>query len=97
MRFKERLEASARSAARRPRLTAATVLVLALAGGLLALGLKPSAATSTFVSKSSASYRATQQDYRHFGGDAVVILVREALPNLVLSSDLGVLSELEAC
>ena len=97
MRVKERLEALARQAARRPVLTVGIVLALAIAGGLLALGLRPSAATDTFVSRSSPTFQATDRDYRNFGGDAVVILIRESLPNLVQSADLGVVSELEAC
>ncbi len=97
MRVKERLEALARQAARRPVLTVAIVLALAIAGGVLALGLRPSAATDTFVSRSSSTFKATDQDYRNFGGDAVVILIRESLPNLVQTADLGVVSELEAC
>jgi uncharacterized protein len=97
MRVKERLEALAKQAARRPVLTVGIVLALAIAGGLLALGLKPSAATDTFVSRSSSTFKATEQDYRNFGGDAVVILIREPLPNLVQTADLGVVSELEAC
>ena len=66
----ERLEGLARVAARRPVLTVAIVLALAIAGGLLALGLKPSAGSDTFVSRSSSSFRATDDDHRHFGGDA---------------------------
>ena len=97
MRFKERLQALARHAARRPWVTIGVVLAVAAAGGILALGLKPSAATSTFVSTSSASYRATQADYAHFGGNAVVILVREPLPQIVETNDIATLSELEAC
>ncbi len=69
--MKERLEGLARAAARRPVLTIAIVVAAAIAGGILALGLKPSTGTDTFVSSSSASYRATADDHRHFGGDAV--------------------------
>ncbi|HEX3978250.1 MAG TPA: MMPL family transporter [Solirubrobacteraceae bacterium] len=85
------------AAARRPILTVGIVLALALGGGLLALGLRPSAGIDTFVSSSSASYKATTDDERHFGDDAVVILIRESLPNLVETKDLGTLTELEAC
>ncbi|HXD66680.1 MAG TPA: MMPL family transporter [Solirubrobacteraceae bacterium] len=85
------------AAARRPILTVGIVLALALGGGLLALGLRPSAGIDTFVSSSSASYKATADDQRHFGDDAVVILVRESLPNLVETKDLGTLTQLEAC
>ncbi|MGZ4178190.1 MAG: hypothetical protein ACXVUX_18410, partial [Solirubrobacteraceae bacterium] len=85
------------AAARRPILTVGIVLALALGGGLLALGLKPSAGIDTFVSSSSSSYRATADDQRHFGDDAVVILIRESLPNLVETKDLATLTQLEAC
>ncbi len=97
MRLKERLEALARMAARRPRTALAVTVALALIGGVLALGLQPSAATSTFVSSSSASYGATQADYRHFGGDAIVVLIREPLTDLLETADLGRLSQLEGC
>jgi hypothetical protein len=85
------------AAARRPILTVAVVLALALGGGLLALGLKPSAGIDTFVSSSSPSYRATADDERHFGDDAVIILIRESLPDLVQTGDLVTLTRLEAC
>src|SRR6201994_1986339 len=85
------------AAARRPILTVGIVLALAIGGGLLALGLRASAGIDTFVSASSPSYRATVDDERHFGDDAVVILIRESLPNLVETKDLATLTQLEAC
>jgi uncharacterized protein len=85
------------AAARRPVLVVAVVLALAIAGGILALGLKPSAGTDTFVSRSSPAFRATAGDQRHFGDDAVIILVREKLTNLVETKDLATITELEAC
>jgi hydrophobe/amphiphile efflux-3 (HAE3) family protein len=97
MTVRERFERLARAAAGRPVLTLGVVLALALAGGALALSLKPNAGSDTFVSRSSASFRATQDDHRHFGADAVVILIREPLTNLVQTKDLAVVSELEAC
>jgi hypothetical protein len=90
-------ERISRVATRRPALVVSLVLVLALGGGLLALGLRPSAGTDTFVSKSSATYRATADDQRHFGDDAVIILVREKLTNLVQTKDLATITQLEAC
>jgi len=95
--MKERLEGLAGIAARRPALTVAIVLAVALGGGILALGLKPSAGSDTFVSRSSSSYQASQQDHEHFGGDAVVILIRESLPDLVETKDLATETMLEAC
>ncbi len=84
-------------ATRRPALTVAVVLAAALGGGLLALGLRPSAGSDTFVSRSSASYQATNDDHQRFGGDPVIVLVREPLTNLVETQDLGIITELEAC
>jgi uncharacterized protein len=95
--MKERLEGLARIAARRPALTVAIVLAAALGGGILALGLKPSAGSDTFVSRSSSSYQASQQDHEHFGGDAVVILIKEPLTDLVETKDLATETMLEAC
>jgi len=82
---------------RRPLLTIALVAVLGLGGGVLALGLRPSAATDTFVSASSASYRATVQEQRQFGSDAVAVLVRAPLTELLKPAQLTALTELEAC
>jgi uncharacterized protein len=97
MKLKERLEGLARVAARRPVLTLSVVLGLALGSGLLALGLKPSAGSDTFVSRSSSSFQATDQDHREFGGDAVVILIKEPLTDLVQAKDLATVTFLEAC
>jgi predicted RND superfamily exporter protein len=90
-------ERLAGGAARRPVLTVGIVLALALAGGLAALGLRPSAGIDTFVSPSSPSYRATAADERHFGDQAVIVLIHESLPDLLETKDLGTLSQLEAC
>jgi hydrophobe/amphiphile efflux-3 (HAE3) family protein len=90
-------ERSCGAAARRPGLVVAIVGALAIAGGILALGLKPSAGTDTFVNRSSPAFRATADDQRHFGDDAVIILVREKLTNLVETRDLPTITRLEAC
>src|SRR5205085_4047160 len=95
--MKERFEGFARAAARRPFVTLGVVAAVALGGALIALGLRPDAGTDTFVSGSSASSRATQDDHQHFGGDAVVVLIREKLTNLVETKDLAAVSQLEAC
>jgi hydrophobe/amphiphile efflux-3 (HAE3) family protein len=91
------LERLARAATGRPAVTLGIVLALALGGGVLALRLQPNTATDTFVSSSASSYKASQDDDQHFGGDPVVILIRESLPNLVETKDLGTVTELEAC
>ena len=90
--MKERLQRLAVGAAHRPVLTVVVTVTLALAGTLLALGLRPSAGSDTFVSRSSDTFQATDQDHRLFGGDAVVILVREPLTDLVQTKDLATIS-----
>ena len=85
------------AAARVPLVTVAVVAALSLAGGLLALSLKPSVADNTLVSSSSAGYQATEADDREFGGDAVIVLVRTPVSDLVESDDLVTISRLEAC
>jgi uncharacterized protein len=84
-------------AAFRPRRVLAGATVLAVAGAVLAFGLRPSTGVDTFVSRGSADARATQVDARQFGGDAVVVLVREPLTELLETSDLEVVSRLETC
>ncbi len=85
------------AAARRPRLVVAVAIVLGLAGAALALRLKPTAATSTFVSSSSSEYRDTQAFYENFGEEPVEVLVKGDLQQLVLSEDLQRLVGLEGC
>ncbi|HYB23634.1 MAG TPA: MMPL family transporter [Solirubrobacteraceae bacterium] len=91
------LSALAGGAARRPRLVLAVVVVLALGAAVLALRLRPTAATSTLVSSSSSDYQATQRYYRNFGEEPVVVLVKGNLQQLVLSADLERLLGLEGC
>jgi hydrophobe/amphiphile efflux-3 (HAE3) family protein len=95
--MKARFEGLAGAAARRPWLTVGVVLALALAGLLAAFRMPTDAGADTFVSASAASARATADDHDHFGGDPVVILVREQLTNLVETKDLATVSQLEAC
>jgi hydrophobe/amphiphile efflux-3 (HAE3) family protein len=78
-------------------LTLALATTLALAGATLALGLSPSASTSTFVSGSSPQYRATQRYYRSFGEEPVDVVVRGSLQQLLESSDIDRLVGLEGC
>ena len=97
MTVRDRCERLARAAGARPLLTVGIVFALALGGGVLALGLKPSAGADTFVSRSSASFQATADDQRSFGDDAVVVLIREPLGDLVGTKDLVTVTALEAC
>jgi hydrophobe/amphiphile efflux-3 (HAE3) family protein len=93
----ERLQRIVRAAVRRPALVVAMVALLAVGGGVLALGLRPSAATDTLVGGNTATFKATERFHQRFGDDAVIVLVREDLPHLVLTSDLGRLLGLEGC
>ncbi len=78
-------------------MTVAIVLAIAVAGGLLALGLSPSAGSDTFVGRSTSTFRATDDDHRHFGSDAIIILIKEPLTDLVETKDLATVTFLEAC
>jgi uncharacterized protein len=91
------LSALAGVASRRPALTLGLAGALGLAGVVLALGLSPSAATSTFVSSASPQYRATQRFYENFGEEPVAVLVKGSLEQMLLSSDIDRLLGLEGC
>src|SRR5579884_1562684 len=97
MRLRSLPERLAGESARRPGAVLAVCVILAVAGGVLALGLHPDVGTGSLVGKGSASARATQEYHRRFGDEAIVILVRENLPDLLDTSDLGRLIQLEGC
>ena len=89
--------ALARGATRRPRLVVALALALGAGGALAALSLHPTAATDTFVSRSSGEYRATQSFYRSFGEEPVQVVVKGNLQQLLFSADIGRMTGLEGC
>jgi predicted RND superfamily exporter protein len=91
------LSSLAGSAARRPVLVLAVATVLAVGGAGLALRLHPSAASDTFVGRSSSTYQATQRFYRAFGEEPVEVMIKGSLQKLLLSSDLERLIGLEGC
>jgi hydrophobe/amphiphile efflux-3 (HAE3) family protein len=91
------LGAAMGTAARRPVAVGLIVTLLALAGAALALRLAPSTAADTLVGRSSESWKATQQEHRLFGEDAVYVLVRGPVSRVVLTSDLSRLVALEGC
>jgi hydrophobe/amphiphile efflux-3 (HAE3) family protein len=95
--MRETFERVLGAVARRPAAAVLIVVTLAIGGGVLALGLKPSAGADTFVSRSSPTFQADREDHRYFGQDAVIVLVREPLTDLVQTSDLAQISALEAC
>jgi uncharacterized protein len=86
-----------RAVTRRPLAALVVVAALALGGAALALRLEPSAGTDTLVSPSSETSRATERFKRHFGDDAVIVLVRGDLRRTLLTADLGRLIRLEGC
>ncbi|HEX4805866.1 MAG TPA: MMPL family transporter [Conexibacter sp.] len=97
MTVKHGLERVARAAAARPLPVLLAVAALALGGGLLALTLQPSTGAQTLASRSSAAFQATADLHKRFGDDAVLVLIDEHVPNLVLTPDLGRVLRLEGC
>jgi hydrophobe/amphiphile efflux-3 (HAE3) family protein len=97
MSVKGGLERAARAATRRPWAVVAVVVLLALAGGGLALGLEPSAGTDTLVGRGSDTFKATERYHERFGDDAVLVLVKGDLTRTVLTSDIQRVLSLEGC
>ena len=76
----------------------AGVAALALIAGIAALRLQPNAGTDQLVDNDSSAYRSTQDFKQKFGDDAVVVLVKGDLKQLVLApDDLSKLLSLEGC
>jgi uncharacterized protein len=97
MRLSGLLRAVMGAAARRPLVVGLVVGALALAGGLVALRLEPTAATDTLVGRGTSSFAATEQLHQRFGDEAVYVLVREPVTQLTLTSDLNRVLGLEGC
>src|SRR5918997_2422721 len=91
------LERVVRAAARRPRRVLAVLAILCAGSAALALGLQPSAATSTLAGRASDPFQATERYRERFGDHAIVVLVRGPLEQLVLTDNLGRLLQLEGC
>jgi uncharacterized protein len=82
----------------RPIPVLAGVAALALIAAVGALRLQPDAGTDQLVDNDSSAYRATQDFKQKFGDDAVVVLVKGDLQQLVLApDDLSKLLSLEGC
>jgi hydrophobe/amphiphile efflux-3 (HAE3) family protein len=97
MRLSGLLRAVMGAAARRPLVVGLAVGLLAVAGGVLALRLQPTAATDTLVGRGSASFAATERLHQRFGDEAVYVLVREPVTQLALTSDILRVQGLEGC
>ncbi len=90
-------ERVAGAAVRRPWLTLVAMLVVAAGATAAALSLETNAGTETLVDESSPEFRATERFREDFGDEAVVVLVRGDLRQLVLTEDLQALFEFESC
>src|SRR5262245_2667104 len=87
-----------RASARRPHRGRGGGSVPALPGaGLALLRVEAGAATSTLAGKGSASFQATERYRERFGDHSIVVLGQGALPQLVLTENLGRLIGLEGC
>lgn len=84
-------------AVRRPWLVLGVIAAVAIGGGVAALRLPSDAGTGTLVGKSDKTFKATQAFKQKFGDDAVVVLVRGDLRNIVRTANLGHLLGLEGC
>jgi hydrophobe/amphiphile efflux-3 (HAE3) family protein len=97
MRLSGLLRAVMGAAARRPAVVGLAVGALAIAGGVAALRLHPTAATDTLVGKGSSSFAATERLHQRFGEEPVYVLVREPVTQLALTSDVNRVLGLEGC
>ncbi len=84
-------------AARRPLLTIVLLCALGIGCAVAALGLHPTAATSTLVGSSSSTYKETQRFYKNFGEEPIEVLVKGNVRKLVLSPDIVRLAGMEGC
>jgi hydrophobe/amphiphile efflux-3 (HAE3) family protein len=81
----------------RPAPVLAAAVLVTLVAAIGALKLEADAGTQQFVDTDSEAFKATEEFHRQFGDDAVAVLVRADLQQLVLTSNLGKLLSLEAC
>jgi len=84
-------------AARRPGRVILGVVVLAVAGALLATRLESSASTETLVDTGSESFEEAERFKAQFGDDAIVVLIEGDLQRTLLTEDLRKVFELEGC
>jgi uncharacterized protein len=81
----------------RPAPVIAIAALLAIMGAVGAGSLKPNGEAETLVDRGSETFQQTEEFKGKFGDDAVVVLVRGDLQNLVLTSNLGKILILEGC
>jgi uncharacterized protein len=76
---------------------AGVISLVAIIGLVGALRLSPDAGTEKLVNTGSAAYEGTEEFRERFGDEAIVVLARSDLRQLVLTEDLGQLLALEGC
>jgi hydrophobe/amphiphile efflux-3 (HAE3) family protein len=81
----------------RPAPVIALAVLLAIVGAIGASSLQANGEAETLVDKGSETFRATEDFKAKFGDDAVVVLIRGDLEQLVLGPDLNRLLQLEGC
>src|SRR5215213_6923967 len=87
-----------RAVTERPLATIAVVCGLALGGLVLSLGLDASDSTDSLVGGSDEAAQATDRFHRHFGDEAVRVLVAGDLERtLLVPENMGKLIALEGC
>ena len=75
----------------------ALAVLLAIVGAIGAGSLKPNGEAETLVDRGSDTFAATEDFKEKFGDDAVVVLVRGDLQQLLLGRDLNRILQLESC
>jgi uncharacterized protein len=81
----------------RPTPVIAVAVLLAIVGAIGAGSLKANGEAETLVDKGSDTFAATEEFKSKFGDDAVVVLIRGDLEELMLGPDLRRLLSLESC
>jgi hydrophobe/amphiphile efflux-3 (HAE3) family protein len=76
---------------------AGVIAIVAIVGVIGALRLTPDAGTDKLVDTGSTAFEGTQEFRDRFGDEAIVVLAREDLQQLMLTEDLQQLLKLEAC
>ena len=81
----------------RPAPVISIAVLLAILGAVGAGSLKANGEAETLVDRGSETFQRTEELKQEFGDDAVVVLVRGDLQNLVLTENLGRILILEGC
>ena len=76
---------------------AGVISIVAIVGVIGALRLSPDAGTDKLVDNGSAAFEGTEEFRERFGDDAIVVLAKGDLAELVLTKQVGKLLALEGC